>query len=43
VYDGFVAMSAAAHKATLLTLDRRAEATYRRCGVRFRFLDGATN
>jgi predicted nucleic acid-binding protein len=43
VYDGFVAMSAAAHKATLMTLDRRAEATYRRCGVRFRFLDGAAN
>jgi predicted nucleic acid-binding protein len=40
VYDGLVAMSAAAHGATLVTLDRRAEATYRRCGVRVRFLDG---
>ena len=40
VYDGLVAMSAAAHEATLLTLDHRAEATYRRCGVRARFLDG---
>ena len=40
VYDGLVAMSAAAHEATLLTLDHRAEAAYRRCGVRARFLDG---
>src|SRR5262245_7588904 len=42
VYDGLVAMTAVAHRATLVTLDRRADATYRRCGVRTRFLDGAT-
>jgi len=40
VYDGLVALSAAAHGATLLTLDRRAEATYRRCRARVRFLEG---
>jgi predicted nucleic acid-binding protein len=42
VYDGLVAVTAAAHRATLLTLDRRAETTYRRCGLRARFLDGTT-
>jgi hypothetical protein len=41
VYDGLVAMSAAAHGATLLTLDRRAVPTYRRSGVRHRLLDDA--
>lgn len=40
-YDGLVAMSAAVHGATLLTLDRRAESTYHRCGIRVRFLGGA--
>ena len=38
VYDGLVALSAAAHGATLLTLDRRALPTYRRCGVPHRLL-----
>jgi hypothetical protein len=38
IYDGLVAITALEHGATLLTLDRRAEATYRRCGVRFRLL-----
>jgi len=38
VYDGLVGCTAAANGATLLTLDRRAEVTYVRCGVRFRFL-----
>jgi predicted nucleic acid-binding protein len=41
VYDGLVAMSAAAHDATLLTLDRRAVPTYRRCGVRLRLLESS--
>jgi hypothetical protein len=35
-YDGLVALEAAAHDRTLLTLDERAQATYRRLGVRFR-------
>lgn len=39
VYDGLVAASAVAHGATLLTLDRRAAPTYRRCGARHRLLD----
>jgi predicted nucleic acid-binding protein len=38
VYDGLVALSAATHGATLLTLDGRAVPTYRRCGVRHRLL-----
>ena len=38
VYDGLVALSASAHGATLLTLDRRALPTYRRCGIRHRLL-----
>lgn len=42
VYDGLVAMSAAAHGATLLTLDRRAVPTYRRCGARHRLLESST-
>lgn len=37
-YDGLVAMTAAARGALLLTLDARAEATYRRCGVRYELL-----
>lgn len=38
VYDGLVALSAAKHGAILLTLDRRAEPTYRRCGVQYRLI-----
>ncbi len=38
VYDGLVALSAAAHGATLLTLDRRAVGTYRRCAVETRLI-----
>lgn len=34
-YDGLVALEAAAHDAPLLTLDRRAQDTYRRLGVGF--------
>lgn len=32
-YDGLVALEAAAHDAPLVTLDRRADMTYRRLGV----------
>ena len=39
-YDGLVALEAGAHGQTLLTLDRRAEGTYRRLGVPFRSLAG---
>ena len=35
-YDGLVALEAAAHGRTLLTLDQRAQATYRRLGAPFR-------
>lgn len=38
VYDGIVAMSARAHGAELVSLDRRAAETYRRCGVALRLL-----
>ena len=34
-YDGLVALEAAARGRTLLTLDERAQATYRRLGVDF--------
>jgi hypothetical protein len=34
-YDGLVALEAAAHDRTLLTLDERAQVTYRRLGVAF--------
>jgi hypothetical protein len=37
-YDGLVALEARAHDATLLTLDERAQRTYRRLGVAFRAL-----
>ena len=37
-YDGIVALEAQAGAETLLTLDRRAQETYRRLGVAFRFL-----
>lgn len=35
-YDGLVALEAAAHEQTLLTLDRRAQSTYARLGAAFR-------
>jgi toxin FitB len=35
-YDGLVALEAHAHGRTLLTLDERAQQTYRRLGVAFR-------
>lgn len=34
-YDGLVALEAAAHAETLLTLDERAQVTYRRLGAQF--------
>lgn len=34
-YDGLVALEAQAHGRTLLTLDRRAQETYRRLGIAF--------
>lgn len=37
-YDGLVALEAAAHGEELLTLDRRAQATYQRLGVEFRLI-----
>jgi hypothetical protein len=37
-YDGLVALEAHAHDRTLLTLDERAQQTYRRLGVAFRAL-----
>jgi hypothetical protein len=37
-YDGLVALTALAHGARLVSLDRRAEATYRRCGLEFELL-----
>lgn len=37
-YDGLVALEAAAHQRELLTLDRRAMATYQRLGVPFRLI-----
>jgi predicted nucleic acid-binding protein len=38
VSDGIVAMSARAHGAELVSLDRRAAETYRRCDVAYRLL-----
>lgn len=40
-YDGLVALEAAAHQRTLVTLDERAQRTYRRLGVPFRPLISA--
>jgi hypothetical protein len=40
VYDGLVALTAAAAAATLITLDRRAMTTYARCGADVRLVDG---
>jgi predicted nucleic acid-binding protein len=37
-YDAVIALSAAAHSATLVSLDRRAEPTYRRCGAAFEMI-----
>jgi hypothetical protein len=37
-YDGLVALEASAHGRTLLTLDRRAQDTYRRLGAPFRVI-----
>jgi hypothetical protein len=37
-YDGLVALEAAAHDRPLLTLDARAQATYRRVGAAFRVI-----
>ena len=37
-YDGLVALEAAAHDRTLLTIDERALATYQRVGVAFRVI-----
>jgi hypothetical protein len=39
-YDGLVGLEASAHGETLLTLDRRAAATYRRLGVAFEAIAG---
>jgi hypothetical protein len=38
VYDGLIALGAKAGGASLVSLDRRAVRTYRRCGVDFRVL-----
>jgi hypothetical protein len=38
VYDALVALSAAHHEHVLLTLDRRAESTYKRLGVYYEML-----
>jgi predicted nucleic acid-binding protein len=37
-YDGLIALTAAAHGARLLSVDRRARETYSRCGVDCRLL-----
>lgn len=37
-YDGLVALEAGAHGRFLLTLDQRAQSTYRRLGVPFRVI-----
>lgn len=39
-YDGLVGLQAAAHDRMLVTLDRRATATYRALGVRYRLVTG---
>ena len=40
-YDGLVALEAAAHDQTLLTLDTRARSTYGRLGIAFELIDGS--
>lgn len=37
-YDGLIAITALCHAVQLVSLDRRAESTYRRCGVSFELL-----
>ncbi|MGD9703208.1 MAG: hypothetical protein AB7Q42_10730 [Acidimicrobiia bacterium] len=37
-YDGLIAITAAHHSATLLSLDRRAAHVYRRCGAEYELL-----
>jgi hypothetical protein len=37
-YDGLVALQAHAHRQTVLTLDRRAQETYRRLGIPFQLI-----
>ena len=37
-YDGLVALEATAHELTLVTLDRRAQDTYRRLGAPFQVI-----
>lgn len=39
-YDALVALEAGAHGRTLLTLDERAQSTYRRLGAPFRVIAG---
>jgi hypothetical protein len=39
-YDGVVALEAAAHGRTVLTLDERARMTYARLGVPFALIEG---
>lgn len=41
VYDALIAMTAKSAGAEIVTLDRRAFATYERCGVGARLLEGA--
>jgi predicted nucleic acid-binding protein len=38
-YDGLIALTALAHQAHLVSIDRRAELTYLRCGVDFELLN----
>lgn len=40
LYDGLIALGARSAGATLVSLDRRAAPTYRRCGADFRLLAG---
>ena len=37
-YDGLIALTALHHRATLLTLDRRATSTYSRVGIKFELI-----
>jgi hypothetical protein len=39
-YDGLVALEAKTHGAPLLTLDERAQSTYRRLGAQFTVIGG---
>ena len=41
-YDGLIALTVRGEGATLHTLDRRAEATYRALGVKHEFIAGLT-